>query len=211
MSGVYGWLGPCKGDPQGTMDSMHRRGAGGAPNARFPRSAPGSHSVPAAPMEPPSLGGSARSGSRSKATRCAATAELASCQPRHFASSSLRHIARSGCAPSIRSARFRNRVDRRRQGRSLFAIDRIGIRNLVYCGDRGAWFRSGFERSGEPSRNGKTARSTGDVQLHVLPYGSRARDGVHRSFASSPRALSASEERLCRHQAVLDTNFRRGP
>src|SRR4030095_5816614 len=136
MSGGYGWLGPCNGDPRRTMDSMHPRGAGGVANVVFSTIGPGfalgargpdgtAFAGEFGPLRIAFQGHPLWSGNR------VASAE-AFCKrfTETYRTDDVRALDSVGGDFVIAMID----VDKEE---AFLAIDRIGIRNLIYCGDRG--------------------------------------------------------------------------
>jgi len=138
MSGVYGWLGPCNGDPQQTMDSMHRSGAGGAANVVFSSIGPGfalgargpDGTAFAGEFGPLRIAFQGHPLFRDSGDRVAGAQVFCERFTQAYRAVGVRALDSVGGDFVIALID----VDK---DEAFLAIDRIGIRNLVYCADRG--------------------------------------------------------------------------
>ena len=137
MSGVYGWLGPLDGDPQRTMASMHRHAAGSAADPNFFTTGAGLALGACGPASTAFAGEFGRlriavhgHPSWHDGSNHAASAE-AFCE--RF-TQAYRTVG-VGALDCVRGDFAIALVDTDK-AEALLAIDRIGIRNLVYYADR---------------------------------------------------------------------------
>src|SRR5437899_2898532 len=137
MSGVYGWLGPLEGDPQQTMASMQMRAMGAAAKPAFSAIGAGFALGAVGPA------GTAFAGEFGPIRIAFHGHPFWKGEGNRTASAELfcerfTHAYRTAGARALDSVGgdFAIALIDADRAEALFAIDRMGIRNLVYCADR---------------------------------------------------------------------------